>query len=841
MIVTRRVAAPAAPVHTFWQGADLDARVQGLTSPEAASRLASDGPNTLEESTGSSLPRRIMRRIAEPLVLILLASAIVSGIAGDTASLVIILIIITFSIGLDVYQEHGAEAAAAALRRSIAPSVRVLRDGAERSVPSRELVRGDLVRLVPGNLVPADGVIIASRSMRVDEAILTGEPYPVEKRRGPSNATSMIGAFDALFAGTAVISGEATMLVAATGRATAFGSISAEILSDQPPAAFERGLHRLGLLIARLTLALVLFVLFVQLVLHRPPLESFMFAVALAVGLTPELLPMVTTVTLSRGALRLARRKVIVKRLAAIHDLGAMDVLCTDKTGTLTEARIRLSASCGADGAADAHVLELAAINSAFAGSTGNPLDDAILAERPDVATGWTKLADLPFDFERRRSSVLASRAEQRLLIVKGAPEAVLPLCVRYAAAAGEAALDETRRTAIEQLLNDRAAQGERMLAIAWRRTDRTCSQITAADEQGLTFAGLCTFSDPPKPSAAGAISRLRELGVKVKVISGDAATVVSHLVGALGLEHGAVLTGDEIDRLSERALRARVGRTDYFARVTPDQKLRIIRALSQAGHTVGFMGDGINDAPAIRAADAGLSVDTATDVAREAADLILLDKDLGVIADGIAEGRRTYANITKYVRMGTSSNFGNMLSMALASLVVPFLPMTAVQILLNNLIYDFSQTGIPFDDVDSADLARPHNWSIAAVERFTAWMGPLSSLFDLTTFGVLLLLFHASAAEFRTAWFVESMLTQLLVIFVIRTRSAPWCSRPSPGLVATVTLALLVAMACAFGPWHGIFGFGLMSLRLTSFVVVLAGAYLAAAQLVKHKAQTPD
>jgi len=831
-------ALPAAA--GFWRTVDLAAaETAGLSEAEAAARLASDGPNALEETTSRGLPRRILRRVAEPLVLILLASAIVSGLAGDTASLIIILVIVTLSVGLDVYQEHGAEAAAAALRRSIAPTVRVIREGREQVIPSAELVRGDIVRLAPGNLVPGDGVIVVSRSLRVDEAILTGEPFPVEKRRGPSNAAEMAEAFDALFAGTAVVSGEATMLVVATGRATAFGAISAEIVAAQPPSAFERGLHRLGLLIVRLTLALVLFVLLVQLVLHRPPLESFMFAVALAVGLTPELLPMVTTVTLSRGALRMARHKVIVKRLAAIHDLGAMDVLCTDKTGTLTEARITLSAAIGPDGAADDRVLALAAINSALGGSIGNPLDEAILAEHADGTGGWTHVADLPFDFERRRASVLAARGTERLLIVKGAAEAVLPLCTTVAAGEGEAPLDDRRRQAVEQQLTERAGKGERVLAVAWRRVPEGGARLGPDDERQLTLAGLCAFSDPPKPSAAAAIARLGDLGVRVKVISGDAPSVVSHLVVTIGLTAGTVLTGEEIARLSERALRRQVGRTDYFARVNPDQKLRIIRALSEAGHTVGFMGDGINDAPAIRAADAGLSVDTATDVARGAADLILLDKDLGVIADGVEEGRRTYANIMKYVRMGTSSNFGNMLSMALASLVVPFLPMTAVQILLNNLIYDASQTGIPFDAVDPTDLAEPHNWSIAAIERFTAWMGPLSSVFDLTTFGVLLLVFRAAPAEFRTAWFVESMLTQLLVIFVIRTRSVPWRSHPSPALAAAVVVALLVAMACALGPWHAVFGFAPLPWHLHLIVIALAATYLATAQLLKHKALT--
>ncbi|HET9629039.1 MAG TPA: magnesium-translocating P-type ATPase [Novosphingobium sp.] len=808
---------------------------RGLTADEAAARLRSDGPNRIDEAKRRGLTSRVLHRLTEPLVLILLAAATVSGLAGDVASLVIILVIVAFSIGLDVYQEHGAEQAAEALRRSIALTVRVVRDGGEVTIPTEEVVRGDLVHLSPGNLVPADGIVVASSAARVDEAILTGEPYPVDKRPGCSNAATMAEAWDALFAGTALISGEATMLVVATGRRTCLGAISADLVEAAPPSAFERGLRRLGMLILRLTLALVLFVLLVQLVFHRPPLESFMFAAALAVGLTPELLPMVTTVALSRGAVRMAKRQVIVKRLAAIHDLGAMDVLCTDKTGTLTEARIELTATLGPQGKPDPQVLELAAINSHFESGAGNPLDDAIIAAAPSLGETLQRVADLPFDFDRRRASVLVDRAGRRRLIVKGAPEAIFAVC-KAVDEGGEAPapLDAGRLAALTAIHDARARDGDRMLAVAWRDLDASTGMVSPADERVLVFAGFCVFRDPPKASAGAAIGRLRQLGVHVKIISGDAAAVVSHLVGTLGLRDSPVVTGEEIATLSEAALRAKVRKADYFARISPDQKMRIIRALSQAGHTVGFMGDGINDAPAIKAADAGLSVDSATDVAREAADLILLDNDLSVIADGVVEGRRTYANIMKYVRMGTSSNFGNMLSMALASLVVPFLPMTAVQILLNNLLYDFSQSGIPFDAVDDGELARPHEWSTSAIQRFTAFMGPLSSLFDLATFAALLLVFHAAPAEFRTAWFIESMMTQLLVVFVIRTGFVPWRSRPAMPLVGSVLVAGVAALAVVFGPWRGLFGFAALPWQLLGLVTVLALAYLVAAQILK-------
>ena len=683
----------------------------GLAAAEAARRLAACGRNQMEEAPRRRLLARIGRRLAEPLVAILLVAATLSGAMGDWASFLIILAILAASIALDVAQEHRAEAAAEALKRSVAVRSRVRRGGRLTEVPAEEIVPGDVVALRAGDLVPADGIVLESRAAHTDEALLTGEPYPVEKRPGPSGAATPAEAHDALFGGTALVSGEAVMLVVATGARTRFGGIAAALRAEAPPTAFERGLHALGLLILRLTVFLVLFVLLAHLAAGRPAVESFLFAVALAVGLTPELLPMVTTVTLSRGALRLAARKVVVKRLAAIHDLGAMDVLCTDETGTLTEARIALVGHPGPDGAEAGRVIELAAVNSRFESGVRSPLDDAILAHAAGMPlAGWRRIADLPFDFERRRVSVLAEKDGRRLLVVKGAPEEVLARCVAADPGDGTAAaLDAAGRARLAALQEAKAAEGLRCLAVAWRELPPDRDRPAAEDERDLVFAGFCVFADPPKASAAAAIARLRAAGVRVKIVSGDAAPVLRHLVATLGLPARGLLTGAEIARLPDAALAGRVRRTDLFARVSPDQKTRIIRALQARGHTVGFLGDGINDAPAIRAADAGLSVEGATDVVRAAADLILLSPDLGVVADGVAEGRRTYANIMKYVRMGTSSNFGNMLSMAVASLFIPFLPLTPVQVLLNNLLYDLSEAGIPFDAVDPGEAARPH------------------------------------------------------------------------------------------------------------------------------------
>lgn len=821
------------PDDHFWTlpAADLLARLgttpEGLSAAEAARRLSAAGPNTVAERPRAAILRKVLRRLAEPLVAILIVAALVSGLTGDLPGLAIILAIVAVSVAMDVVQEHRAEGAAAALRESVALRAEVRRDGRPESVPVEAVVPGDIVTLSAGALVPADGIVLESGGLQVSEALLTGEPYPVAKRPGATEGATPAEAAGAVFSGTAVVAGTATVLVAATGRATRLGGVAAALAARRPATAFERGLRGLGLLILRLTAFLVLLVLLAHLAFHRPPLESFLFAVALAVGLTPELLPMVTTVTLSRGAMRMAAKKVVVKRLAAIHDLGAMDVLCTDKTGTLTEARIVLA------DAGSPETLRMAALNAGLASGQPTTLDAAILAAGPPPP-GWRLLAENPFGFERRRSSVLAEGEGGRLLIVKGAPEAVLAACT------GPAPFD---RDALIAQAEARGAEGLRLLAVATRPVPEGEAVEGPEAERDLTFLGFCAFLDPPKQSAAAAVARLAALGIRTKIVSGDAAPVVRHLVETLGLPAKGLLTGEEIAQLDAGALAARVEEVDLYARVSPDQKRRILLALKARGHTVGFIGDGINDAPAIHAADAGLSVQEATEVARAAADLILLAPDLGVLAEGVEEGRRTYANVMKYVRMGTSSNFGNMLSMAIASLVIPFLPLLPAQILLNNLLYDLSEVGIPFDAVDAADLAAPHSWDMRSVMRFTLTMGPLSSLFDLATFAILILGFSATPETFRTAWFVESMTTQILVIFLIRTSGPAWHAvAPHRALVATSlgALVLALALALALGPLAPVLGFGPLPGALLAILAALVGAYLAAAEFLKRRAVRP-
>ena len=812
----------------------------GLSQIEAERRVRSFGQNRTETVQSLSILRKIGQRLLNPLVAILLVAAAISGFSGDLGSFVIIATVIAISLALDIVQEHRAELAAEALRQSVAIHADVVRDGAIVALPVSGIVPGDIVHLRIGDLVPADGVVLEAHGLQINEALLTGEPFPAVKEIGPCASTLPAEARNALFSGTSVVGGDGVMLVVETGSRTRFGAIAAALAAHAPPSAIEEGVRRLGMLILYLTLFLTLFVLLAHLAAHRPAMESFLFAVALAVGLTPELLPMVMTVTLAHGAQRMSTRKVIVKRLSAIHDLGAMDVLCVDKTGTLTEAKITLEGYVNAEGERSERVLEFARFNSAFQAGVRSAMDDALLAGAPAPREGWTCLSEVPFDFQRRCLSVLAGYGSDKLLIVKGAPEAILSRAVAVEIHGLPQPLSREWTDRIDRLQNDYSRGGFRLLGVAVRSLPAHQNKAELADERDLTLIGFCIFADPPKRDAGEAVQRLAAAGVRLKIISGDHAAVVDHVAAAVGLPSRRVLTGAEIEQLSDSGLLAKVDDTDLFARVDPDQKRRIVRALRLRGHVVGFLGDGVNDAPAIHAAHVGLSVSGATEVARAAADMILLEQDLSVLDAGVREGRRTFANILKYVRMGTSSNFGNMLSMALASVMLPFLPMLPLQILLNNLLYDLSEIGIPFDNVDKEDLAQPHAWDMAAILRFTLVMGAISSLFDAATFVVLLKVFDTTAALFQTGWFLESIATQILVIFLIRSRRplAP-ANRPPAVLVATSLGAIAFAIVLATGPWRASFGFVSIPVNLGVALVAITAAYLAAIEVAKRIAFT--
>lgn len=801
----------------------------GLTAAEAERRLARYGPNRDATARVDGAARAVLRRSCDPLALILIAAGLVTILTGDWAGGAVIIAILTLSIGLDTIQEGQALRAAEALRQSVALKAEVRRDGTFHVVPVEDLVPGDVIRVRAGDIVPADALVLASFGFTAAEAALTGEPYPTEKRPGLVASASPAEATNALFRGAVAQSGEAIALVAATGRDTVFGAAAASLAEDTGRSPFQRDLRDLGLLIARLTLVLVLGVLVVRVAFGRAVVESLLFAVALAVGLTPELLPMITTVTLARGALRMARRKVIVKRLAAIHDLGEMTVLCTDKTGTLTSAEITLARSLDPAGVAAAQPARLGAVAAALGGDRG-PLDAALVGASPEAATGWRLVRQRPFDYAQRTGSVLADGPEGPTLIVKGAPEAVLACCTALRTATGVSLLGIPEREAALAHVRALAAEGLRGIAVA----SRPAPGLAEAGEADLVFEGTCAFADPPKAGAAAALAALTDAGVRVKILSGDDPVVVRRLAGLVGLTLGEVLTGPEVAAMDDEALSAQVRRIDAYGRLSPDQKVRVVKALQAGGEVVGFLGDGINDAPGLRHADVSLSVAGASGVAQAAADMILLAPDLAVAAAGVAEGRRTSANILKYIRMGASSNLGNMLSMALAAAVLPFLPMLPMQILLNNLLYDLSELGIPFDRVRPEAIAHPQAWDRHALLRFAAVMGPLSSVFDLLTFGVLLLGFGAGPEVFRTAWFLESMATQILVIVVIRTSARPRRDRPGPALAISSLAALAVAVAVPFTPLGGWLGFAAPAPAILIAVAAITVLYLVVAEAVK-------
>jgi Mg2+-importing ATPase len=810
----------------------------GLRASDAAAILEAVGPNLIATAPHKRLLSAFIERLGNPLVLILLFAAAVSAFTGDVPSFVIIAVILLMSVILDVAQERQAQNAAQRLREQVSLSAKALRDGEPVDVPAAQIVPGDIILLAAGDLVPADSRLIEARDLYVDEALLTGEAYPAEKEATPAATDSPRETAlprNMVFMGSSVVSGTAKALVLATGPKAQLGSIASALQKPPPPTAFAVGIQKFGMMIVQATIFLVLFVVLVNLLFHRPLLESFLFALALAVGLTPELLPMIVSVTLAHGSIRLSRNQVIVKRQSAIDDLGSMDVFCSDKTGTLTEAHIKLVRELDLVGQDSATVMQMAQLNATFETGLKSPLDDAILAAGKIDLAAWRKIDEVPFDFERRRVSILVEGGGRRLLIVKGAPEDILGHAARYEQqGARPRRLDAAARKTAEATFNGLGADGYRVLGVAWREVEADRDHANIADEKDLTLAGFLAFLDPPKAGAREALTALANLGIALKVVTGDNEQVTRHVCGELGLKVAGTLTGPEVSGLTNEAMLARVDDTTLFCRVTPPQKSRIITALRHKGHVVGYLGDGINDAPSLHAADVGFSVDTAVDVAKEAAAMILLRKDLGVLADGVREGRKTFVNILKYMMMGTSSNFGNMFSMAAGVLFLPFLPMLPTQILLNNLLYDLSETMIPLDAVSDAMAAKPRRWNLDIVRKFMFVFGPLSSIFDFVTFGLLLWVFHADEKLFHTGWFVESLSTQVLVIFIIRT-AYPLRDPPHPALVASTLLAFAMAVALPYSPLAPWLGFVPMPAALMGALALVTIAYLVTVYGVKR------
>jgi len=824
------------------QSLGTDAR--GLSQAEAESRLRVHGPNTVEDTPGLTAARLLLRQVGNPLVLILVFGAFVSMLLRAWTDASIVVTIVVGSAALGFVQEYRASAAVAELRQRLALTVRALRDGALRSVAASSLVPGDIVELAAGNLVPADGLVLQARDFLVTEASLTGEPFPVEKQPGRLPADSPIGArSNCVHLGTSVRSGTATVLVVQTGRRTVFGEVAASLRARAPESEFERGIRRFGNLLVRVMLVIVAFVLVVNQALGRPAIESLMFAMALAVGLSPELLPAIVSVTLSHGARAMARRGVIVRRLQAIENLGSIDTLCTDKTGTLTAGVIALDTATDVHGNPSPQVLRLAWLNAALETGIENPLDAALVAagERAGLRIAdERKIDEIPYDFIRKRLTIVVEepdRAGTHLLITKGAFDNVLAACTT-AAGDGDGGLDDASRSRLVDWYRARGLEGFRVLALATRRVP-AAPRHDRGDEQSMTLAGFLLFFDPPKPGAAQAIADLQARGIRVRMITGDNRYVAAHVAGAIGLDAAAMMTGAEIAGLNDESLWYRAARADLFAEVDPQQKERIVRALQRTGHAVGYLGDGINDAPSLHVADVGISVEGAVDVARETADVVMLRPDLDVLRQGVEEGRRTFANTLKYINITTSANFGNMVSMALVTPLLPFLPLAAKQILLNNFLSDIPSIAVSTDNVDREHVERAQRWNVRDVRRFMVVFGLASSVFDLLTFAVLLLAFRADETTFQSAWFVVSVLTELAVVLVLRTARPALASKPGR-LLGVSTVVVMAAALCLpyVGPVARAFGFVPLPPSLLAASLAIVAGYIVCTEAIKRRLQ---
>ncbi len=847
-------------IGAFWHStpddlvAGLDTSLQGLTSAAAQGRLASYGPNLLQARRRTSSFGLLVGQFKSPIILILVGASILSVFLRDTVDAAIILVIVAVSRLLGFWQERGAAGAVEKLLALVQVEADVLRDGKPAAIPVEAVVPGDVALLSAGDIVPGDCLILESNELFTDEATLTGETFPAEKQVAvlPED-TPLAKRTNSLFMGTHVVSGSARALVVRTGTSTEFGRVSESLSKRADQTDFEHGVSHFGYLLLEITLILVLAIFAINVYLHRPVLDSLLFSMALAVGLTPQLLPAIISINLSHGAKRMAEEQVIVKRLAAIENLGSMSVLCSDKTGTMTEGKIRLHAALGLAGNDSERVLFFAYLNAAYETGFHNPIDEAIRTFREFDISALRKLDEVPYDFVRKRLSILVGQGDRHIFISKGTLTDVLQVCSTAesepAAAAGTqparpVALPrlegsaapvpiETVRAQIETRFAELSGQGYRVLGLAYRDVG-PLTDVTRDDERDMTFLGFLVFADPPKADIDQTLLDLKALGVSVKMITGDNPLVAASVGRAIGLPAEQVLTGQDVQRLSDEALRQRVAAVDIFAEIEPNQKERLIIALRKTGAVVGYMGDGINDASALHAADVGISVNTAVDVAKEAADFVLLQQDLAVLARGVREGRRTFANTLKYVYMATSANFGNMFSMAGASLFLPFLPLLPKQILLTNLLTDFPEMTIATDGVDPEMVAFPRRWDIHEIRSFMMVFGLLSSIFDYATFGVLLWLLHANRAEFRTGWFMESVASASLIVLVIRTRRPFFRSAPSRRLLVATLLVVAVAIAIPLTPLGDVLGFTHVPLVFFPALAGILLCYAASAEIAK-------
>jgi Mg2+-importing ATPase len=817
----------------------LGSSIEGLSTTEAKKRLMQLGLNVLKPQRHYTVVRSFISQFTSPLVLILIFAAVVSIIANEWTDAIIVIIIVIASALLSFAQEYRANKAVEELRSQVKTKANVMRDGNLQIIPAEEVVPGDIVWLSAGSLIPADGIVLDAKDFFVNQAVLTGETYPVEKRAGLADIdTELPERINMVFMGTNVRSGTAHVLIVQTGIDTEFGKIAKRLTLRPPETEFERGIRRFGILLTRIMSALVLAVLAINILLERPPIDTLLFAIALAVGIAPELLPAIISINLSKGAQDMTKVGVIVRRLNAIENLGSMDTLCTDKTGTLTEGVVHLDGALDADGSPSDGVMRLAYLNSVFQTGIANPLDEAIIAHPHLDTTGMDKLGEIPYDFQRKRLSVVVDSDPETeikpLLITKGALDNILAVCTSVRIGDDVISLNTDQNIKIDTHFKEWSGQGYRVLGIAVKDVIRKTSYTADMDEHDMTFAGFLLFFDPPKPGVINTLDSLEKLGIGIKIITGDNRLVARHVAETVGLPVEGIITASQIKEMNDEALWHVAEHTTIFAEVDPNQKERIILALRKMGHVVGYMGDGINDAPALHSADVGISVDKAVDVAKEAADFVLLQHDLDVLLAGIKEGRRTFANTLKYIFTTTSANFGNMLSMAGASLFLPFLPLLAKQILINNFLSDFPAMGIPSDNVDEDLVERPHRWNIRFIRNFMIIFGLVSSFFDYTTFGLLLLVAHVNESQFQTGWFIESLLTELVIALVVRTRKPFYQSRPGKILLLLTISVSLLTLAIPFLPFSHFLGFTPLPAWVMGALITLTGLYIVAAEIAK-------
>jgi Mg2+-importing ATPase len=820
---------------------EFNTTVDGLSEAEVKIRTKKYGYNEPIKRDKRPAILEFLLKFINPLVIILLAIGIFTLIYAEKISAIFIFAMVLMSVSISFFQEHRSNKEIEKLIEMVRVKIEVIRNKKQQEINIHELVPGDVIEVSAGDVIPADVRLIHSKDLFVNESALTGEAFPVEKHHETLKKASSINELQNMaFMGTSVVSGSATCMVLTTGKYTEFSHIAKNIAKDNFETSFDRGIRDFSWLMIKFVIGLVIFILAINAILKGNILESALFALAVAVGLTPEMLPMLVTINLVKGAREMSKKQVIVKHLESIQNLGAMDILCTDKTGTLTEDKIVLERYCDVDGKEDYEVIKYAYINSYYHTGLNNVMDDAILKHEPIKLKSIKKIDEIPFDFVRKLMSIVvdinSDKHKGLLIISKGAPEEILKRCTRYELKEKLYRLDSRTKKKIEKQYNKLSSDGFRVIAVAYK-PEKKLENYTVKEENNLIFRGYIGFFDPPKQSAFYAIRALEELGVEVKIITGDSELVTKKICSELSLKIKGDVVGADIDKLNDIELRAIVEKNTIFARVSPLQKERIVEALQKNGHTVGFLGDGINDAPTLKKADVGISVNNGVDIAKESAGIILLKKNLMVLKDGVIDGRKVFGNLVKYIQMGASSNFGNMFSFAGASIFLPFLPMLPIQIILNNFLYDISQLAIPTDNVDKEYVQKPKPWNIESIKRFMIFIGPISSIFDFLTFFVLFVIFKAVAPEFQTAWFIESLFSQVLVIHVIRTNKIPFIeSKPSLPLLFTSIVIVLIALGITLMPIGKIFGFQPLPLKYILIMIGIAITYISVTQIAKKK-----